>query len=99
MKHYLLVCWLIHCLSTYGGSIKDNGLLVIPVNVAQNSPIRLSEISDEVKKIELETSEDCLIGHIAQVLCDDDRIFVFDAQSSRLLIHVFDLGGAFSLCD
>jgi len=97
MKHYLSTGWLIFLLSACGGSMKDTGnneLLIIPVDVAQNSPVRLSEISDDIRKIELETSDECLIGRIAQVVCNNDRIFVWDSQAGSL-VHVFDLSGKF----
>ena len=97
MKHYLSTGWLILLLSACSGSMKDNGnseLLIIPVDVAQNSPVRLSEISDDIKKIELETSDECLIKRIVQVVCNGNRIFVLDAQAG-MRIHVFDLSGKF----
>ena len=94
MKHYLFIFWSTLCLFACGGSVKDNGLLIIPVDVAQNSPVLLSEISDDIRKIELETSDECLIGNIIQVVCNDSRIFVLDGQvGSR--IHIFDLEGKF----
>jgi len=68
-------------------------MLIIPVDVDQNSPVRLSELSDDIKKIELETSDECVIGYVSQVICDDDRIFVLDGRQN--LIHVFDVTGKF----
>ena len=97
MKHYLSTDWLILLLFACSGSMKDDGnseLLIILVNVAQNSPVRLSEIADDIRKIELETSDECLIGRISQVVCKDDRIFVLDYQAGSL-VHVFDLTGKF----
>ena len=95
MKHYLSICWCILCLFACGVSSKNSELLIIPVDVAQNSPVRLSELSDDIKKIELETSDECVIGRIGQVLCDDDRIFILDMGAGRSLIHAFDLSGKF----
>jgi hypothetical protein len=66
---------------------------VIDVAVHQNEPAKLSEIGDEVRKIALETSDDCLIGGIQQVLHGGDRIFVLDHAGPR--IHVFDADGKF----
>ena len=94
MKYYFSICWCIFCLTACKVSSADGDLIIIPVDVKQNSPVRLSEISDGITKIELETSEECLIGHIVQVLCVDDRIFVLDAQGGSC-IYVFDLSGKF----
>jgi len=100
MKSNLSIFWrfsflpYLLALSACGASYMSDDLLIIPVDVTQNTPVRLSEISDNVKKIELETSEKCIIGRIAQVVYDDDRIFVLDAQGGSR-IHVFDIKGKF----
>ena len=94
MKHFISICLCILCFAGCRVAPKDSDLLIIPVDVRQNSPVKLSEIAENIKKIELETSDECLVGRIMQVLCVDDRIYVSDAQGGTR-IHVFDLSGKF----
>ena len=95
MKHYLYLCGCLIWLAACNVSSADNGdVLIIPVDVKQDSPVGLSEIADNIQKIELETSDECLIRSIRQVICVDDRIFVHDGQGVGV-IHVFDYSGKF----
>ena len=94
MKNNILICWCVLCLAACGISSTDGEMLIIPVDVGQNTPVRLSEISDDIKRVELETTEKCMIGRIEQVLCDGDRIFILDGYGGSS-IHAFDLSGKF----
>jgi len=85
---YILCCFIFAAcnISSPGGD-----LLIIPVDVTQNMPVRLSEISTDIKMIPLETTEESVLGSVAQVLYDNDRVFVRDFHG----IHAFDLSGKF----
>jgi len=94
MMYLYILNYFTSCVVSSGIVSTGDELLMIPVDVAQNSPVKLSEISEDIKKVELETTKDFLIGHIVQVVCGDDRVFVLDAQAGSR-IHVFDLSGKF----
>ena len=94
MKNYIHIFWCILYFTACHESSDKSDFLVIPVDVNQNYPVRLSEISEEIQKVELETSDECLIKFIEQVLLADDRIFVLDVQGGGT-IHVFDSFGKF----
>ena len=81
-------------------SSDKSDLLVIPVDVYQNEPRPLSEISEDIKVIELETTDDCLIGGsggggAGRVLVSDDYILFLDAILSDIKILLFDSSGKF----
>ena len=94
MKNYIHICWCILYFTACHESSDKSDFLVIPVDVNQNYPVRLSEISEEIQKVELETSDDCLIKFIEKVLLVEDRIFVLDRQAGGI-IQVFDYSGKF----
>jgi len=95
-KIILLLCFLF-VITSCRFSLKDNEMLIVSINVAENSSFRLSEISDDIKKVALETSEECVIGHIAQIIYTDNRIFLLDIIGGWR-IHIFDLSGKY-LCN
>ena len=76
---------------------KKSDLLTIPVDVNQNAPLSLSDIADEVKAIELETTDQSLIGNWVmhdRLLVSDDYILFLDGSAiSKILL--FDINGTF----
>lgn len=72
---------------------KDDGpISSIPVNVKQNHRLKLSEIAQEVKRIEPEFSEESILGRVRKIQVYKDSIFVLD-QNDNLL--VFDQEGKY----
>jgi len=70
-----------------------NDLLIVPVNITQNYPVKLSELADSLIPIKLQTKDECLIGRINQVEYCDNHIFVTDYKSRQ--IHAFNKDGKF----
>ena len=87
LLYIFCVCFLVSCRI----SSPEDDILIIPVDVRENAHVRLSEISIDIKRIVLETSEESVIGGLRQALLDNDRIFVLDIQG----IHAFDLSGKY----
>lgn len=65
----------------------------IPVNFSKE-PVKLSHILQETGYIRLETSKNCLIGHIDKLIFADHKIFVLDKYISQG-VFVFDSDGVF----
>jgi hypothetical protein len=63
------------------------------VDVKQDSPVALSDISDEVKAIELELTDESLIGWVTKVSRCDEYIIVLEGHESKILL--FDNNGKF----
>ena len=60
-------------------------LKTIPVNVDQDSPVNLSEIADDIKKISLEVTDESLISIIRKVIYADEMLIVFDYRAGVLV--------------
>lgn len=57
-------------------------LEIIP---GESSILNLSELGESITYIQLETNEHCLIGSSYSINLFEDKVFVFDAMSSRIL--------------
>ena len=78
-------------------SSEKSDILTIPVNVYQDEPILLSEISERIDVIELETTDNSLIGggNSNRVLLYKDYILFFDGFAVDPKILLFDNKGKF----
>ena len=77
-------------------TIQDQGdrhLPSIPVNVKENHRLKLSDIAEEVRKIEPEFNEESVLGRVRKVQVYNDSIFVLDQYDNLL---VFDNKGKYS---
>lgn len=64
------------------------------VRQTESKVISLADVlCPEYRIIPLETSEECLIGHVSDVVKDDSLLFVVDRWSK--CIYAFDLNGKF----
>ena len=94
MKKLLLLAMMAICIlacQSQTGTIK-----IIPVNIHEDSPVKLSEITEEIKKISLELTDDdeSLIGIITKVIYRDDRLIIYDGgKTSKVLL--FDSEGKY----
>ena len=80
--------------SNDGQEVSTDGATPIIVPIAdKNDSLRLSSIIDEIELIKLETSRDCPIGTITQVLYDENSFFCYD-NSVRQILR-FSLDGKF----
>ena len=68
---------------------------IISVDVYQDEPLSLSEISEDIKAIELETTDESLIGGCGRVLVSDDYILFLDVTRFEYKIFLFDRSGKF----
>lgn len=71
----------------------DEQIPSIPVNVKENHRLRLSDIALEVKRIELEFSEESALGRVRKVQVFNDSVFVLDQFDN---LFVFDNKGKYS---
>jgi hypothetical protein len=71
---------------------KDNGL-VVEIDIHQSQKKDISAYLDSVRYIQLQTTDDNLIGYISKVFFTDDRMIVVDGSEEQILI--FDYKGVF----
>lgn len=94
LKFGFYLCVLV-VLSSCHSKEKVEEFLVIPVNVYQNEPLPLSEITEKIRIIELETTDECLIGDVRLIFNSDDYIIVFDGKHDENKVLLFDATGHF----
>ncbi|MFV0591163.1 MAG: 6-bladed beta-propeller [Draconibacterium sp.] len=76
-------------------TIPNADLITIDVdNIGKGRNIMFSEIFKQVKLVPLETTRECLIGNIDQLLIENDTIYVMDQRIAKSLF-VFDKTGKF----
>lgn len=92
-KHPLKILLLLALLSACSSGTKngENNRRQITISATKDSSV--SDLM-EYRFISLETSEECLIGHMADVQMHANRIFVLDSHKSSALF-VFDQNGRF----
>lgn len=74
----------------------NNGLLTVPVDVYEDNALLLSEIADNVQAVELEVTDNSLIGNWIEhnrVLLFDKYILFLDGSKNQILL--FDHTGRF----
>lgn len=71
----------------------DGHLPSIPVNVKENHRLKLSDIAHDVKRIELEFSEESSFGRVRRLQVYKDSVFVLDQHDNLL---VFDNKGKYA---
>ena len=74
--------------------IETGGLKIIAVDIDENTPVKLSDISGEIKKIRLELTDNSIIGMLQKVIYQDDLMIVWDSHSDTKVL-VFDSQGKF----
>ena len=76
---------------------EETDLITIPVDIYQDNPLPLSEISENIKAIELETTDECLIGEgVRRVLISDDHVIILDQpRMGNPNIFLFNGSGKF----
>jgi len=77
-----LIAAMIVCISschTETGTLK-----IIPVDITQNTPVKLSEItSGEIKEISLELTDKSTIGWIKRVIYLNDLLIILDVAEKQ----------------
>ena len=82
---FILILFFVSCQE------QESSLLTIPVTPKELIDIPLSAITDKLEKIELETTEECLISRVDQVFCNDKYIITVGPKN----IFLFDKKGKF----
>lgn len=88
------------CQSKNNGTTKsdtttiDTSYVEITVNPASNVAVPFDSIIDRVSFVRLETSNDCLIGTVNQIICTEELIFIMDREVANS-IFCFDMEGHF----
>ena len=95
----LFTGYLFICFNSCSSNNKEDEFLTIPVDVSQNSSLSLSDIAENVRAIELEETDQSLIGNwevgkYRFVISDDYILFFSDGISSDQLL-LFDNNGKF----
>ena len=82
----IVIC--ISALQAQTGTLKT-----VPVNMRENLPVKLSEITGEIKKISLELTDESLIGIINRIIFKDDQLIIFEGKTDKVML--FDLQGKY----
>lgn len=76
----------------YGCNAEGTGVPVIHFKLSDTVPVSLSDIAGKVKKIDLQLTEESLLGEVSQVLVCGDKILVLDFTTA---LFMFDSTGRF----
>jgi hypothetical protein len=82
-------------LFTSCGDKEKIGLRTIPVDVDRDVSLPLSEITDDIRSVELELTDSSLIGNVRKVLLCGEQIVVFNGVAGGGEILLFDGDGKF----
>ena len=93
MKKYILL-FVVICIISCKQQPESGTLITVPVDVAEDNPVKLSEIADDITKISLELTDESIIGFVQKVIFQNDRLIVLDG-SMDAKIMVFDSEGKF----
>ena len=86
--------WLAVAVTCISACQTQTGTLeVVPINMHENSQVRLSEIAGEIKKVSLELTDESLIAFIQRVIYNGDRLYILESKTQKVL--VFDSQGKY----
>ena len=85
---------IIVCITSCQPQPQSGALLTIPVDLSENKPTKLSEITEDIKKISLEFTDESIIGRIEKVIYQNDHLIVLDGSSDNKVL-IFDSKGKF----
>ncbi|MGY6742064.1 MAG: 6-bladed beta-propeller [Cecembia sp.] len=83
---FIVFISLLGCKNNQRSTLK---IICIPDNT--NTHVYLSEFSEEINEIQLETSQNILLGFINDVIIYDDKLFIRELKK----VSIFDLNGNF----
>lgn len=66
-------------------SLENSEKILIPSDISDSPALNTSELVSDIKYIPLETSEECLIGHIDNIFYDSGSYFIHDKRNNKLL--------------
>ena len=76
--------------STKTGMSDDNGITEFIIDVTNPADISIKDLWDKIELVPLETTEECMIGSLTDVLYRDNIYYVFDEQQSSLYLFSDD---------
>lgn len=93
MKYKMLILLCLFC-TTACNSVKEQGQEDIKIVFSESmSPLEQSNLLENKRYIQLETTDECLFSEITQLSCTSKELFIFDIYSQS--IYVFDHSGKF----
>ena len=96
MKRYrsLILVVVIICMTACQSQPESGDLTIVPVDITEDKPMKLSEIAGDIKKISLELTDESLIGFVKKVIYQNDLLIVLDNSNDTKII-IFDAEGKF----
>ena len=90
-RRLFLLTAIVFCISALHA--QTGTLKIAPVNMRENSPVKLSEITGEMKKVSLELTDESLIGSVRRIIFQDDKLILFEGITEKVML--FDLKGKY----
>lgn len=77
-------------------SYSEDGVTVIPMNAQQGDVLNLSDFAESIELIPLETTDDCLIGWIPEIIATENYYYMISAVGYDFQkLYVYDKQGKF----
>ena len=94
LKLFLIVTNVLYILACQSETQKES-LKIIPVDINQNVPVKLSEIASDIKMVSLELTDESIIGYIQKLIFQDELLIVWDNHPGDTKILIFDCNGKY----
>ena len=110
VRHFFLNLLICGCLFTACGggsssssssvssemSVSEDGVTVIPMNARPGDVLNLSDFAESIELIPLETTDDCLIGWMPEIIATEKFYYMISAVGYDFQkLYVFDKQGKF----
>ena len=93
MKYIMCVLAVFFCFSCQMQKEKKVESVIVDINLHNSRNYTIFELIDSVRLIQLETTDESLIGFISKIYFDDNKLIVFDISQKQVL--VFNEDGTF----
>jgi len=95
MKFLLLpACLLLFC-GCRQALVENLPITTIEVDIDENLVLKFSDIYESVRFVRLETTDNCLFGHIDKLIATNDQYIILDRTAANM-VFVFNSDGSFS---
>ena len=96
---FFICCLLAACSSGSSSSemlVSDEGVTIIPMDAKPGDVLNLSEFAESIELIPLETTDDCLIGWMPEIIATEKYYYMISAVGYDFQkLYVFDKQGKF----